>query len=87
MAYDPPGAVGNYGEWEFSEVLYNGGPRSWSVAAGLYGEEPRLGIRWNGDDDDPDYPSFPTIGGRPLWFIVPRELEESVRTVVSIMTP
>ena len=86
MPYDNPENIGDYGKWEYGRVLYNGLQGSWSVAEGFYDGEPRLGIRWNGDDNDPEYPSFPKLG-RALWFIVPRELEESVRTVVEIMTP
>ena len=87
MSYDNPENVGNYGQWKYGKVLYNGGPSSWSVAEGLYDGESRLGIRWNGDDHRPDYPSVPKMGEQPLWFIVPRELEASVRIALDVMRP
>ena len=92
MPYVSAEDVGAYGggptRWEPTEILYDGGPGGWSAAEGTYGEdqEPRLGIRWNGEAGDEGGRGYPTgYRGRPVWFMVPREIDSAVRHVVKVM--
>ncbi len=85
MPYIPPEEVGPFGPqnvWELSEVLYPGEQDGWSAAEGTYNGQPRLGIRWNGNEDRH---GFPTSFGSPVWFLIPEELEDAVRMAVKVM--
>lgn len=82
MPYDPPEDIGDYGDWVFHEILYNGGTDSWSVVEGTWAGNRALGIRWNGGDTG-EVSSFP-YSRRPVWFIVPLELEETIRTAARV---
>jgi len=63
------------------DVLYNDGPGSWSVARLEYDGMPdRIGIRWNGSEDEPGIGN-PQSRGKPTWFVVPDELSSLVREV------
>ncbi len=86
MPYIPPEEVGPYGtqnHWEPTEILYSGEPNGWSAAEGTFNGNPCLGLRWNGDETQHGYPTG--YRGRPVWFIVPKELEEAVRVAVKVM--
>jgi len=62
-------------------VLFNGGANSYSVALGRWREEETegevwpyaLGIRWNGGPDPKDK-GGPLSSGRPIWYILPKDL-------------
>ncbi len=62
------------------DVLYNGGPGGWSVALLDFDGQERVGIRWNGDVEQPI--GNPQSRGKPTWFIVPDELADVVRETV-----
>ncbi len=84
MPYKPPDEVGDYGDWTFGKVIYNGGRDGWSVAEGTWCEERALGIRWNGGNTG-TVVSFPKSSRRAVWFIVPTELQGVVETVARMM--
>jgi hypothetical protein len=59
------------------QVLRNTGPGGWSVARVKWEEEDRIGIRWNGSDDDTGIGN-PQSRGNATWFLLPPELENVV---------
>jgi hypothetical protein len=61
------------------EVIFDAGPvdYSWSVAKLHYSGEPRIGIRWNGDERESKM-GVPTATAHPVWFILPHEIAEAV---------
>ena len=66
---------------EIIEVLHDGGPgavpwANWSAAILDWEGEPCLGLRWNGDDDSSV--GNPQSRGQATWFIVPKELSDTV---------
>jgi hypothetical protein len=58
-------------------IVHDDGKGSWVVAALTYDEEPRIGMRWNGTDDDPL--GYPSVRNYPVWFIVPDFFAETVK--------
>jgi hypothetical protein len=56
------------------EVVYDGGELNWSLAKMIWNNEHRLGIRWNGNSDNPG--GNPQSRGIATWFVLPQELEE-----------
>ena len=68
------------------KILYSNGSDGFSVAEGFWDGERSLGIRWNGRDGEPGK-GYPTVGpgNHASWFIVPRELEGSVRNAAILM--
>ena len=68
------------GRWNLRQVLYDGGADGWSVAEGTYDGETRLAIRWNGNlSRTKERYGFPVVRGKPVWFMVPDELENAIR--------
>jgi hypothetical protein len=57
-------------------VIYDGGAEQSSVAELDWEGEPAVGIRWNGDRDQPL--GSPQSRGHPFWFLVPKEFEDVV---------
>ena len=54
-------------------------PEFWSVVEAETTEDGEdwyrsLGIRWDGDRDDPDSKGFPNSSGKAVWFWIPEEL-------------
>src|SRR5437016_5698757 len=79
MGYiDPKAVISPKGLVSDVEVVFNTGPieNSWSIATLKWGNEPAVGIRWNGDEASGV--GNPQSRGNPTWFIVPRELAEHV---------
>ncbi len=58
------------------EVIYDGGPDSWSVASLQWDGEDVVGIRWNGSDGSGV--GSPQSRGLPTWFIVAGEIQDLV---------
>ena len=86
MSYIRPGEVESpKSRWRLHLVLYDGGEDNWSAAEGQWEHDGRwdtvLAIRWNGKDGD--RLGNPQSRGRPIWFIVPEELEPAIRAVIS----
>lgn len=82
MAYvDPQTVVSPKSLIATVDVLYNSGPGrgwSWSVARLEYDGRERIGIRWNGSEEEAGIGN-PQSRGRPTWFVVPDELAALVR--------
>ena len=86
MAYvRPKEVIAPQDRWKLTEVLHNGGEDSWSAAEGRWDEEHCLGVRWNGNRENPL--GNPQSSGHSTWFIVPKELEEAVRSALEVMIP
>jgi hypothetical protein len=84
MAYvDPTTVLSPRNRLRSVDVLYNSGPGpdSWSVALLDFDGDECLGIRWNGNDDEPGIGN-PQSRARPTWFVVPGELTAVVREQV-----
>lgn len=74
----------NPAKFKVEEVLYD--YEGFSVVTGMWKEHPsdkaelRVGMRWNGDDEEKGYPNQ---GGNPMWFIVSdyiaKDIIESVK--------
>jgi hypothetical protein len=80
MAYiDPEHAVSPKGRVKDLRVVYNSGrtPGSWSVATLKWDEQPRVGLRWNGEQGEGGKGN-PQSRGNPTWFIVPEQISEEV---------
>jgi hypothetical protein len=60
------------------DVIYNGGPGSWSAALLEFDGEERVGVRWNGDERHRGLGN-PQSRAKPTWFVVPQELDHLVR--------
>ena len=60
------------------EILYSSGQGGWSLARLEFDDEDRLGIRWNGSEQEPGIGN-PQSRGRPTWFVVPKELADVIR--------
>ncbi len=79
MAYiDPQTVLSPRNRVGSVQVIYNGGPGSWSVARIDYDGEERLGFRWNGSKDEPGI-GTPQSRGKPTWEILPMDLAEVVQ--------
>jgi len=61
------------------EVIFNTGPvpDSWSVAKLVWQGASRVGIRWNGEEDEGGKGN-PQSRGNPTWFILPNQLAGQV---------
>jgi hypothetical protein len=79
MAYvDPITVVSPRNRIRSHDLLYSTGPGGWSVALLDFDGGERLGIRWNGSQDEPGIGN-PQSRARPTWFVVPEELAAVVR--------
>lgn len=80
MAYvEPERALSPKGRVKDLRVVYNSGPKpgSWSVATLKWDDRQRVGLRWNGEEDE-EGQGHPQSRGNPTWFIVPEPLSEEV---------
>lgn len=61
------------------EVIFNNGPArySWSIAKLMWADEPRVGIRWNGEENENGI-GMPQARGNPTWFVVPKDLADCI---------
>lgn len=70
--------------WRLIKVLFRGDPsdpekhdpENYSVAVGMWDDQPCLAIRWNCNKDRPV--GHPHSRGLPTWFIVPEGLGEAI---------
>lgn len=62
------------------DLLFNSNPGKggWSVALLDFDGEERVGIRWNGSDEEPGVGN-PQSRAKPTWFVVPEQLADAVR--------
>ncbi|MFJ1259026.1 hypothetical protein [Cupriavidus sp. CuC1] len=70
--------------WTLKSVIHNTGQGGWSAAEGTWDGEPCLAIRWNGSDSDSGVGS-PQSRGYPTWFVVPQELQLTVRQQIGLL--
>jgi len=80
MAYISPETVQSpKGRVADIDVLYNKGPspQSWSIAKLKWDGADAIGIRWNGELDQPGS-GTPQSRGNATWFIVPPEIVDTV---------
>ena len=86
MSYIEPRDVKSpKGRWATNKVLYDGGEGQFSVAEGQWEDDDgrrgaALGIRWNGKTGKEV--GNPQAYGNPTWFIVPKEIENTVRQAI-----
>lgn len=76
---EPKNVISPKTKWKIRRVLADTGKNGWSIAQGTWEEEPRLAIRWNGNDDDLGNPQS---RGHPTWFILPNDLEDAVHDTI-----
>jgi hypothetical protein len=72
--------------WSLTHVLEDGAkPDSYgnrvAIAIGKWDESPALGMRWNGSKGKPI--GSPQSRGLPVWYIVPRRIEDAVIKTLS----
>lgn len=75
---EPNLVVSPKNRWKLESVLYSTGQDGWSLAEGLWENDPVLAIRWNGDDDSGSIGN-PQSHGNPTWLIIPNELQKAIR--------
>jgi hypothetical protein len=56
------------------KVIFTSNNRWWSLATMLWDGEEALGIRWNGDLNDPNDKGNPRSHCQGTWFILPNEM-------------
>src|SRR5271157_1774759 len=79
MAYiDPQTVLSPRNRVGSVDVLYNGGPGDWPVARLEYDGKERVGMRWNGKEEETGIGN-PQSRGKPTWFVVPEQLSALVR--------
>ena len=82
---EPQLAVSPRNRWELLEVIHTGEGGHWSIARGNWKnredewERNVLAIRWNGAEGER---GFPGTGAHALWFILPAELYDSIRSSI-----
>lgn len=52
-------------------MVFNQKEEGFALATLLYGESVRIGIRWNGEENELGYPHS---HGYPTWFIIPKNV-------------
>lgn len=72
---DPVTVVSPRDRWSLVSVLRN--EEEWSLALGRWDGGARLAIRWNWKDDPGDKGN-PVSHGMPTWFILPKDLYETL---------
>jgi hypothetical protein len=83
MYIDPETVTSPKNKVKNLRVLFDRGPvdYSWSLARLVYGDEERIGIRWNGDNKE-SKKGVPLANAHPVWFILPKEIEEAVESTI-----
>ena len=69
--------------WELDRVLYPGEEGTWAAAEGTWEGKKALAIRWNGRTGKEL--GQPQSSGYATWFIVPDELEDGIRDVITLL--
>ena len=76
----PAGVISPKASWTLMRVIYDDGEGETALALGTWNGDVRLGIRWNGRDDNPI--GNPQSRGLPTWFILPSWLHRIVLETV-----
>lgn len=69
-------------KWTNVIVLYDDGISS--LIFGAYEQNKCLGIRWNGDQNNPKDVGYPKQGKYPLWFVLPKWIKRQVLLVIKM---
>ncbi|BCS85744.1 hypothetical protein prwr041_16370 [Prevotella herbatica] len=74
------------------ELLFDGGPFSYSIVKLIYDDSPVIGLRWNVSDheqmDDEkingskECVGIPQSHGVPIWFIIPKSFYRYLRLII-----
>ena len=68
-------------KWSSVIDLYDDGITS--LIFGIYDQKKKcLGIRWNGDSNNPKDIGFPSQGKYPLWFVLPEWIEMQILSII-----
>ena len=81
MAYvDPVTVLSPRSRLRAVDVIFNSNPGigGWSVALLDFDGGERIGIRWNGSEEEPGVGN-PQSRAKPTWFVVPEQLADVVR--------
>ena len=62
------------------EIIYDEGKGSWSFCHLEWYNEPKFGIRWNGENGKP---GSPQSRGIPTWFILPTGVGELINLTIT----
>lgn len=68
--------------WALIAVLEDEGPGESALAVGRWDNEPRLAMRWNGDNEDNPIGN-PQSRGLPTWFVLPDSYIEPILGTLS----
>ena len=77
--------LGEFGISELVAAIFDQGKGKYSCAIGMWDDKPRIGLRWNGTDDNPI--GNPQSRGLPAWFMLPLNLHEAVIEVAKKENP
>jgi hypothetical protein len=81
MSWVPPDDVRSpIDRWQLESVVYDEGEGGFAVATGVWAAEPRLGVRWNGTEDQPL--GTPQARNRATWLVVPPDYGLAIAQVV-----
>ena len=72
----PQDAKSPRANWTLIDVLYDGGPGQHAVSIGEWDGVRRLGMRWNGTDEQPA--GNPQSRGIATWFVLPPGVYDAV---------
>lgn len=85
MGYKKPeDVVSPRDRWTYERTLVNTGQGGFSVVEGQWDNSLQVGVRWNGDDLSGSSGS-PQSTGKPIWFILPTELQSAVRDAAAAL--
>ena len=65
----PENVISPRQHWVLVTVLEDGGEDDIALCIGRWDQEPRLGMRWNGNSDNAL--GNPQSRGIPIWFVIP----------------
>ena len=86
---EPDDVTSPKNHWRLHRILYDKGGGQWAAAEGQWDSDGRwrdvLALRWNGHEGA--VLGNPQSSARPTWFIVPEELEASVREAIRKLPP
>ena len=63
------------------EVVYTSPDGTWSLARMVWEHTPVVGIRWNGDINDPQDKGNPRSHNKGTWFILPDPVGRALATL------
>lgn len=67
------------------KIIYIDPSKEWSIATMTYDEGPAVGLRWNGDINNPKDTGYPNRGEYGQWFILPAAVAALVLALVNAL--